>query len=718
MTYNPTEIAHCGGCPVPFLLWIFVMTHGLAVTMPLDYPPAHRSEVVETLHGVKVADPYRWLEDLDAPATRRWVEAEARLARRFLDALPERPTIRRRLSELWNYERFGIPRRAGPYLFYSHNDGLQNQAVILVQIGAEAPPRVLIDPNRFSSDGTLALAGIEPSPDGRWLAWGLSEAGSDWVTWKVREVATGRDRPDELKWVKFSTIAWSPDGSGFYYARYDPPQAGEALKAVNRNQKLYYHRLGDPQAKDRLVLARPDHPDWSFAANVTDDGAYLIVEVEQGTDPRNLVYYQPLDRTDRPLRPLIDQWRASYRFLGNHGSRLWFLTDDEAPRYRVIAIDLERPEREHWVEVVPEQADTLEAARYFDTGLVLTYMHHAHHRVVLQPHRGAARVLPLPGLGSVVGFTGRSGDTDTFFGWTSFNTPTQVFHLDLTSGEIRLFRAPALKFNPDDYVTRQVFYRSKDGTRVPMFISHRKDLDRQRPHPTLLYGYGGFNISLTPWFSVKHLAWMEMGGILAVPNLRGGGEYGRAWHEAGTRTRKQNVFDDFIAAARWLIEQGYTTPGQLGSHGASNGGLLVAAVMLQEPRLFGAVVPAVGVLDMLRFHRFTIGWAWTSDYGSPEDPEEFKALLAYSPVHNVRSGTAYPPTLIMTADHDDRVYPAHSFKFAAALQAAQAGKAPILLRVERRAGHGAGKPVSKRIDEAADLLAFLYHFLFPETTSP
>ncbi len=701
--------------PLP---WLLLLAQGVALAAPLDYPPAPQGNTVDIYHGVKVADPYRWLEDLDAPATRRWVSAQARLARRFLDALPERPTIRRRLAELWNYERFGIPRRAGSYLFYSHNDGLQNQSVIMVREETGGPPRVLIDPNTLSRDGTLALAGYEPSPDGRLVAWGVSEAGSDWVTWKVREVESGRDRPDELRWVKFSTIAWTADGQGFYYARYEAPRSGQTLKAVNRNQKLYYHRLGDPQSKDRLVLARPDHPDWSFAATTTDDGRYLVVEVEQGTDPRNLVFYQALDHPGRPLQPLIDQWQASYRFLGNQGSRFWFLTDDQAPRYRVIAIDLSQPDRAHWTEVVPEQSDTLEEARYFQRGLVLTYMHDAHHRVVLQPHQGPARVLPLPGLGSVGGFTGRSDATDTFFGWTSFNTPLQVFHLDLSSGDLRLFQTPKLKFDPGDYVTRQIFYRSKDGTRVPMFISHRKDLDTSRPHPTLLYGYGGFNISLTPWFSVRNLVWMEQGGIFAVPNLRGGGEYGRAWHLAGTRIHKQNVFDDFIAAARWLIDHGYTTTRQLGIHGASNGGLLVAAVMLQQPQLFGAVVPAVGVLDMLRFNRFTIGWAWESDYGSPENPEEFKALLAYSPVHNVKPGTSYPPTLIMTADHDDRVYPAHSFKFAAALQAAQAGDAPILLRVEQRAGHGAGKPVTKRIDEAADLLAFLHHFLFTETSKP
>ncbi len=682
-------------------------------SVQMNYPEAKRVEVTDTYHGIEVADPYRWLEELDAPQTRRWIEAENRLTREFLSRLPERPRIRKRLTELWNFERYGVPWKQGSRYFYSRNDGLQNQSVIYVQERLDGEPRILLDPNTLSRDGTVALSGSAVSPDGRYFAYALSEAGSDWKRWKVREIATGRDLPDLIRWVKFSNVSWSADGRGFYYSRYDEPRDEAQLKAVNYNQKLYYHRLGDPQARDRLIYARPDHKEWSFDAIATEDGRYLVIEVQKGTEQNNLIYYKDLSREGSRIEPLIDEWKADYTFLGNSGSRLWFLTDDSAPRYRIVGIDPADPRPEQWRQVVPERSDTIESASFMNDGFIITYLHDAWHKVVIHPLEGGEQELQLPGIGSVTGFRGESGATETFYGWTSFNTPLRIYHLDLTTGESTLFRAPRVRFEPDEYVTWQVFYPSRDGTRIPMFISHRRDLDPDGHTPTLLYGYGGFNISLTPWFSVRHLAWMEMGGILAIPNLRGGGEYGRAWHEAGIKTRKQNVFDDFIAAAEWLIANGYTSPGNLGINGGSNGGLLVAAVMLQRPDLFGAVVPSVGVLDMLRFNRFTIGWAWESDYGSPQDPEEFKALLAYSPLHNIREGTAYPPTLITTADHDDRVFPAHSFKFSAALQHAQGGDAPILIRIETRAGHGAGKPTAaKRIEEATDILAFLHHFLF------
>ena len=667
---------------------------------------------MDEYHGVRVPDPYRWLEELDSPRTRAWIEAENRLTEDFLSTLAQRESIRRRLTELWNHERYGVPWKAGGRYFFSRNDGLQNQSVIFTQESLDDTPRALIDPNAFSEDGTVALSGTAVSPDGRYFAYAVSEGGSDWDEWRVREIDSGRDLPDRIRWVKFSRVSWSADSQGFYYSRYREPKDEHQLKAVNYHQKLYYHRLGDPQEKDRLIYERPDHKEWSFDAQATEDGHYLVIEVEHGTEDRNLVYYKDLSRPDNPIVPLIDTWEADYIFLGNRGSVLWFLTDREAPRYRIIGIDLEQPGPEHWIEAVPQQRDTIESASYLNQGFVVTYMHDARHRVVVHPLEGDPWELELPGIGSVSGFTGKPDDRETFYAWTGFNTPARIYRLDLGRRESRLFRAPQVDFDPDDYVTRQVFYESRDGTRIPMFISHRRDLQPNGRLPTLLYGYGGFNISLTPWFSVRNLAWMEMGGVLAVPNLRGGGEYGKEWHEAGIKLNKQNVFDDFISAAEWLIGNGYTSPGHLGIHGGSNGGLLVAAVMLQRPDLFQAVVPAVGVLDMLRFNRFTIGWAWESDYGSPRDPQEFKALFAYSPLHNVKPGTAYPATLIVTADHDDRVFPAHSFKFAATLQHAQAGEAPILIRIETRAGHGAGKPTSKRIEEASDILAFLHHFLF------
>ncbi|WP_456372080.1 prolyl oligopeptidase family serine peptidase, partial [Thiolapillus sp.] len=462
---------------------------------------------------------------------------------------------------------------------------------------------------------------------------------------------------------------------------------------------------------DELIYERPDHKDWSFDGIATDDGRYLLIGVERGTEQKNLLYFKDLRHPEKGIRPVIEKWQASYEYLGNEGSRFWFMSNDQAPRGRILEIDLEQPAREAWKEIVPEIPDTMETASMVNDSFILSYLHDAWHRVVIRPLKGKPRELKLPGMGSADGFYGKRTDKETFYSWTSFNTPARIYHLDLKTGTSRLFKAPRLKFDPDDYITRQVFYKSKDGTRIPMFISQRKDLKPNARTPTLLYGYGGFSISLTPWFSVSRLAWMEAGGIYAVANLRGGGEYGEEWHEAGTRTHKQNVFDDFIAAGEWLIDNGYTSPKHLGIMGGSNGGLLVGAVLLQRPDLFGAALPAVGVMDMLRFNRFTIGWAWESDYGSPENEDEFKALYAYSPYHNIKPGICYPPTLVTTADHDDRVFPAHSFKFAAALQAAQSCDNPILIRIETRAGHGAGKPTSKRIEEAADTLAFLDYFL-------
>jgi prolyl oligopeptidase len=691
----------------------------------LAYPQARRSGHVDVCHGVAVADPYRWLEDLDSAETRAWVEAENRLTLSYLEGVPARPCIRRRLTALWDYEKYGLPTQEGGRYFFAKNDGLQNQSVIYTLESLDGTPARLIDPNTLSADGTIALTSYAVAPDGRLIAYGLASGGSDWEEWRVREVATGRDLPDRVSWIKFSTIAWTHDNRGFFYSRYDEPEAGEQLEQANYFQKLYYHRLGEPQGADRLVYERPDHKEWGFQAKVTDDGRYLVVEVWRGTEIENGVFYlelapggamppvSPAARTipAPPLPPiveLLDDFDASYRVVGNDGPLFWLRTNLGAPRGRLIAVDASCPAREGWREVLPEADETLEAVSILAGRFVATYLKDARSQVRILSLAGELeREVELPGLGTVTGFSGHRRDRQTFFLFTSYTTPSTVYHYDLDRAESRVFRRPRVPFDPACYETRQVFFTSKDGTRVPMFVTARKGLALDGENPTLLHGYGGFDVSLTPTFTVASLVWMEMGGVYAVANLRGGGEYGEEWHRAGSKRKKQNVFDDFLAAADWLIDNRYTSPSRLAASGRSNGGLLVGAAMTQRPDRFGAVVVGVGVLDMLRFHRFTIGWGWVSDYGSPDDRADFEVLYAYSPYHNLHPGAAYPATLITTADHDDRVVPAHSFKFAAALQHAQGGPEPVLIRIETRAGHGTGKPTSKQIDESTDELGFL-----------
>jgi prolyl oligopeptidase len=675
----------------------------------MTYPPTAKTNVVDDYHGTKVTDPFRWLEDDNSPETRAWVEAQNKVTFAYLETIPARERIRARLTKLWNYERYGVPFREGGRYFFTKNDGLQNQAVLYTADALDAAPRVLLDPNTLSPDGTVALSGYQVSDDGNLLAYGLATAGSDWNEWKVRDVRTGRDLEDHLKWVKFSGASWLKDGSGFFYSRYDEPKPGEQLKGVNYYQKLFFHRLGTPQSEDRLIYERRDQKEWGFGGSVTDDGRYLIISVWRGTDPKNLVFYRDLAQPDAPVVELIREFEADFTFIDHDGPVFWFRTDLDAPRARVVAIDLRRPQREHWREVIPQSEATLKSVSAVGGRFIASYLKDARSVVkVFELDGRFAGDVELPGVGSAGGFGGKRAEAETFYSFTSFTTPGTVYRYDVAGGRSTVFRAPQVDFDPADFETRQVFYHSKDGTRVPMFITHRRGLKPDGANPTLLYGYGGFNISLTPSFSVSVLAWLEMGGVYAVPNLRGGGEYGEEWHQAGTKLKKQNVFDDFIAAAEWLIANRYTSPGKLAISGGSNGGLLVGAAMTQRPELFRAALPAVGVMDMLRFHKFTIGWAWTSDYGSADNAEEFKALLAYSPLHNLKPGTRYPATLVTTADHDDRVVPAHSFKFAARLQECQArGGPPTLIRIETRAGHGAGKPTAKLIEEAADKWAFL-----------
>ena len=681
----------------------------------LNYPPSHPDPtVVDVYHGQAVPDPYRWLEDLDSERTRAWVEAQNQLTFDYLQRIPARQRLLERLTQLWNYEKYSQPFKEGGRYFYFKNDGLQNQSVLYTQESLEAEARVLLDPNTLSEDGTVALSGIAISRDGRYLAYGLSRSGSDWQEWKVRDIETGEDLPDHLRWIKFSGASWTPDGQGFFYSRYDEPPPGREYESANYFQKLYYHRLGTPQSEDLLVYHRPDQKEWGFAGGVTEDGNYLIISVWRGTDPKNLLFYKDLRDPNLPVVELIREFEAEYSFVGNDGSRFWLLTDLNAPRRRLVAIDLDNPGQVQ--EVIPEAEETLQGVSLINNQFVAFYLKDAYTQIKTFALDGTyLGEIPLPGLGSASGFGGKRYDTETFYTFTSFTTPPTIYRYDFTTGRSTLFRQPQVDFDPQAYEVQQVFYPSKDGTRIPMFLVHRRGLARTGDHPTLLYGYGGFGISLTPSFSVGLVAWLEMGGVYAQPNLRGGGEYGEAWHQAGTKLNKQKVFDDFIAAAEWLIAHGYTNPSKLAISGGSNGGLLVGACLTQRPDLFAAALPAVGVFDMLRFHKFTIGWAWISEYGSPEDPEEFKALYAYSPLHNLKPGTVYPATLITTADHDDRVVPAHSFKFAAALQAAQGGSQPILIRIDTKAGHGAGKPTTKLIEETADRWAFLVEVLGIQT---
>ncbi|MEC4984892.1 MAG: prolyl oligopeptidase family serine peptidase [Oscillatoria sp. PMC 1068.18] len=673
------------------------------------YPESQKVDQVDNYHGIEVKDPYRWLENPDSEETKTWVEAQNQVTFGYLGKITAREKIQQRITQLWNYEKFGIPFQEGSRYFYFKNDGLQNQSVLYTLSDLDSEARILLDPNKLSADGTVALSGLAVSNDGNLLAYGLSTSGSDWQTWKVLDIETGKDLEDELKWIKFSGASWTKDNQGFFYSRYDEPNAETELEDVNYYQKLYYHKLGTSQAEDILIYDRPDEKEWGFNGNVTEDGKYLIISVWRGTDPKNLVFYQDLENPEAEVIELISEFEANYSFVDNDGTIFWFRTDLDAPRGRLIAIDINNPAKENWQEIIPQANETLESVGLLNNQFVVDYLKDARSSIKIFGLNGDfVREVALPGIGSAGGFDGKRYDTETFYIFTSFTTPATIYRYDMVSGESTIFRQPTVDFNPEAYETRQVFYHSKDGTKVPMFITYKKGLILDGNNPTILYGYGGFNISLTPNFSISRIVWLEMGGVYAVANLRGGGEYGEEWHQAGMKLNKQNVFDDFIAAAEWLIENRYTSTRKLAISGGSNGGLLVGACLTQRPDLFAAALPAVGVMDMLRFHKFTIGWAWCSEYGNAEENEaEFAAIYAYSPLHNLQLETAYPATMITTADHDDRVVPAHSFKFAAALQASHTGEKPVLIRIETKAGHGAGKPTKKMIEETADIFAFL-----------
>lgn len=678
----------------------------------LTYPVTRKVDQTDVHHGTSVADPYRWLEDDNSAETKAWVVEQNKVTDKFLDAMPQRLPARRIYTELYNFERFGIPFREGGRYFWSRNDGLQQQNVIYTAKSLKDAPTVALDPNLLSKDGTVALSGLVPSRDGKLIAYGIAGAGSDWQTWKVRDLATGQDLDDKIEWVKFSSAAWTADGRGFFYSRYDAPKDGDKLKGANYFQKLYYHRLGTPQSEDVLVAENRDDKEWGFGAEVSDDGQLLLISVWKSAGSKNGLMVLPLPKGSfaggKPQAITVD-FDAMYSPVAAQGGKLVVRTDKGAPRGKLISIDLKNPAPAHWKTLVEQGPDAMTQASAVGGRYLLSYLQDA--ATLVRVHGADGKRLSevqLPGVGTAGGFGGRWSDTETFFSYTSLTTPAEIHRYDVKTGKIELFKKPKTAFNTDEFETRREFVTSKDGTRFPIFIAAKKGLKLDGSNPTLLYGYGGFNISMTPAYGVTAASWLKMGGVYVIASIRGGGEYGSAWHEAGTKLNKQNVFDDFIAAGEWLVKNKVASPATLAINGGSNGGLLVGAVVNQRPELFAAAVPQVGVLDMLRYQHFTIGWAWATDYGTSKDsPEMFKALYAYSPLHNIKNGATYPAVMVTTGDHDDRVVPAHSFKYTAALQAADTGPAPKLIRIEVNAGHGAGKPTSKIIEERSDMLAFI-----------
>lgn len=690
-----------------FCLFLLIMLSSVTVFgQKLDYPQANKVNQIDDYHGVKVADPYRWLENPDSPESRKWIEAENKLTDAYLLQIPEREEIKNRLTKLWNYEKYTTPFKVGQNYFYSKNDGLQNQSVLYIATSINDAGKVFIDPNKLSTDGTVALMGTVFSQDGKLVAVGTATAGSDQTEWRIMEVATGKYLDDKLEKRRQGISSWTKDGKGFFYSAFPKANDSTALRDINFYQKLYYHKLGTPNSEDVLIYERPDNKEFFVNGGVTDDGRYLLIGVSKGTAPQNMVYYKDLQQPNSGVMPIFENLEANYSFIDNVGSTFYFTTDKDATRTRVIAVDIKKGNKVS--EIIPQAAETLGNVNIINKQFVANYLKDAYTQVRIYGLDGSfVRNVELPGIGTAGGFGGKQNDKETFYNFSSFTTPPTIFRYDMKTGKSEVFREAKVDFNRNDYEVKQVFYNSKDGTRVPMFIVHKKGIKLDGQNPTLLFGYGGFNVNLTPNFSVSRIVWLEMGGIYAVPNLRGGAEYGEEWWKAGIKLKKQNVFDDFIAAAEYLIKNNYTQPSKLAISGGSNGGLLVGATLNQRPELFGAALPAVGVMDMLRFQKFTIGWAWTSDYGDVGIKEEFEANFKFSPLHNIKKGGIYPPVMVTTSDHDDRVVPAHSFKYTATLQESQAGDAPILIRIEVNAGHGAGKPTAKVIQEQADVYGFL-----------
>jgi prolyl oligopeptidase len=694
--------------PLALLVLCAFLASSVAAQTRFDYPKPRRADQTDDFHGTKVRDPYRWMEDTDSAETRAWIDAENKVTQSYISAIPQREGIKNRLTEIWNYERYSAPAKiTDGFYIYSKNDGLQNQSVLYKAKSIDDPGTVFFDPNKIRADGTAALSGSQFTDDGKLWAYGIAEAGSDRTTWHVMDTATGKLRSDTLVPNRQGVQAWLKNDSGFYYSGYDPVKPGEELKATTQFQKIYFHKLGTPQSDDKVVYERPDNGEYFSGAEISEDGRWLIITVGKGTENMNMVYWKQLSQPNSGIKPLVENLDNDWGFIGNDGSVFYFRTDKDAPRSKIVKIDVLANERT-WQDVVPESKDTLNGVNFVNDKFVLNYMQDAHTIIKVYNTAGELiRDVKLPGLGTASGFGGKRKDTETFYTYSSFNAPPTIYRLEMPTGKSTLFRETKTKIDGSKYEVRQVFYSSKDGTRVPMFITMKKGTKLDGTNPTILYGYGGFNIPQTPGFSIVRAAWLEMGGIYAVACLRGGSEYGKDWWKGGSRLNKQNVFDDFAWAGKYLIDNKYTSTPKLAINGGSNGGLLVGATLNQHPDWFGAAVPQVGVMDMLRFDKFTIGWAWRSDYGDPKDEADFKAMYAYSPYHNAKPGTKYPPVLVTTADHDDRVFPAHSFKYTAAMQNAQAGDAPVLIRIQTRGGHGAGLPTTLQIEQWADIYAFL-----------
>jgi prolyl oligopeptidase len=687
---------------------IILMTQAEAQTK-IIYPESAKTDVTDTYFGTTVADPYRWLEDDNSKETGLWVEAQNKVTEEYLSKIPYKEQIRERLTQLWNYPRYGVPFHEGNYYFFFKNNGIQNQSVLYFQSSLEEEPEVFLDPNNLSPDGTVALGTYSVSKDGKYFAYAVSGSGSDWNEIYVKETATGKQLEDKLEWVKFSGISWQ--GNGFYYSRYDKPTGGAEYSSKNEYHKVYYHKLGEPQSADKLIYSNNEYPLRNYGVQTTDDEKFLILGESESTSG-NALYIKDLNKPGNEFKKIADGFRYEYSVVHNNGSTFYIHTNDDAPRYRLIAVSLDNPARENWKVIINEKDEVLQEVHVAGGRFIAQYMKDATSKANVIDFSGKFLYdMELPGIGTLTGFRSKEKEDTAFYAFTSFTFPSTVYAYNVKENSSSVLFDSELDFDSKAYVSEQVFFNSKDGTRVPMFIVHKADVQMDGNNPVYLYGYGGFNVSLTPSFSPSRIVFFENGGIFVMVNLRGGGEYGEEWHKAGTKLNKQNVFDDFIAAAEYLIENNYTSPKKIAIAGGSNGGLLVGATMIQRPELFGAAIPAVGVLDMLRFHKFTIGWAWTGDYGSSDNEEEFRYLLKYSPLHNLKKGTCYPPTLITTADHDDRVVPAHSFKFAATLQDVQSCNNPALIRIETKAGHGAGKPVSKMIDEAADIWSFIMYNL-------
>lgn len=693
-----------------FVVIAIIMAHNARAQGKMTYPETRKADTVDNYFGIQVADPYRWLEDDRSAETEAWVKKQNKLSFSYLESIPFREKIRKRLRSIWDYPKYSVPFKAGNHYFFRKNDGMQDQSVLYIQDGLDQKARVFMDPNKLSEDGTVALGTVSLSTDGKYMGYSINRAGSDWTEIHVREVPSGQKLTDKIEWVKFSGVAWKDHG--FYYSRYAEPVEGEELSSQNKYHKVYYHRIGTDQHEDELVFENKEEPLRNYYAQVTEDERFLIIYESESTHG-NAVYCKDLKKPNAGFKTIMDNFDSENRVIDNNAGKLVMMTNLDAPRKKLVLIDPEKPDKDNWASILPQKDIVLQGVTIAGENLIAQYMKDASSRAYVYSYEGKKLdEIPLPGLGTLAGFSGKKNENIAFYAYTSFTFPATIYKYNVEKNKSDIHYQPDIDFNANTYVTEQIFYKSKDGTQIPMFITHKKGLEKDGSNPTLLYGYGGFNVNLTPFFSLSNLIFLENGGIFVLPNIRGGGEYGEEWHQAGIKMNKQNVFDDFIAAAEYLIDHKYTSPEKLAINGGSNGGLLVGACMTQRPELFQVALPAVGVMDMLRYHKFTIGWAWAGDYGTSEDSKEmFEYLHSYSPLHNLKKGTEYPATLVTTADHDDRVVPAHSFKYAATLQEKHEGDAPALIRIATKAGHGAGKPTSKIIEEQTDKWSFIFENL-------